>query len=60
MTIKEYALDRVKEPSTWRGAIMLIGALVGYHLDPNVSEAVITIIVSIGGSGLAGIVTKDK
>lgn len=60
MTIKQYLRERAKEPSTWRGVIMLVGALVGYTVDAQVSESLVTILVAMAGSGVAGIVTKDK
>jgi len=56
--MKEYLKSRSTEPSTWRGLIMLGGALAGYNIDPNVSESVVTVLVAMAGSGVAGIFTK--
>jgi hypothetical protein len=45
-----FALDRLKENSTWRGLIMVATAL-GVKLDPTQSEAIIA-----AGLALVGII----
>jgi len=53
---KRYLLDRAKEPSTWRGIVVL---LMG--LGVGISPQMIDIIISFGASaaGLIGILTSD-
>lgn len=57
-TVKEYLKSRATEPSTWRGLIMLFGALAGYTLDEAVSESLITVFTAMAASGFAGVFTK--
>jgi hypothetical protein len=45
-----YILDRLKEPSTWRGILAMITA-VGVKLHPELQEAIIS-----AGLALIGIV----
>lgn len=52
---KQYLLDRLKEPSTWRGLILLATAL-GVPISTDAAEYVIAI--GIAGAGLVGVVTK--
>ncbi len=52
-----YILDRAKEPSTWRGLVLLITA-AGVNIAPELANAVVTF--GIGLAGLLGVVTKDK
>ena len=46
--MKDYILDRAREPSTWRGAILFLTA-IGVPIAPALSEAIVT-----AGLGLAG------
>lgn len=55
--MKAYILERAKEPSTWRGLILVLTAL-GVPLAPALSEAIITAGLAI--AGLVGVVTPDK
>ena len=52
---KKYLLERLKEPSTWRGLILLATAL-GVPIAPDAAEYVIAI--GIAGAGLVGVATK--
>lgn len=54
--MKDYMLERLKEPSTWRGITLLLTAL-GVPLAPGVSDAIISLGLAI--TGLIGVVTKD-
>lgn len=54
--MKDYVLERLKEPSTWRGITLLLTAL-GVPLAPGVSDAIISLGLAI--TGLIGVVTKD-
>lgn len=49
-------MQRFKEPSTWRGVIMVTTGL-GIQMDPETIEAVVTF--GVGAAGLVGIFTGD-
>jgi hypothetical protein len=53
--MKYYILDRAKEPSTWRGAILFFAA-IGVPIAPEVANYIVTI--GLGVAGLIGISTK--
>lgn len=53
--MKDYILDRAREPSTWRGLTLLLTAM-GVPLAPALSEAIITAGLAI--AGLIGVATK--
>lgn len=55
--MKAYVLERLKEPSTWRGITLLLTAL-GVPLAPGVADAVIAAGLAV--AGLIGAVTPDK
>lgn len=57
--MKDYILARVKEPSTWRGLFMVLGAC-GVVVAPGIQEAIIVIATALGSSGFVGMVTADK
>jgi hypothetical protein len=46
-----YLINRLKEPSTWRGIILVIAGVFGYQMPPGIQETVIA-----GGVALAGVV----
>lgn len=53
----KYILDRLKEPSSWRGLVMIATAF-GVSVNPELIEAIIA-----AGTGLAGVIGfafKDK
>jgi hypothetical protein len=52
-----YLLDRLKEPSTWRGFI-LIATAFGFELSPEKQEAIL--FIGLFCTGFVGIVTPDK
>lgn len=54
---KAFLIERLKEPSTWRGIILLITAC-GVPVAPAMAEQIITI--GIAATGLVGIFTPDK
>ena len=41
-----WLLSRLKEPSSWRGLVVIAG-IVGYKLDPNLQDSIITAGVAI-------------
>ena len=53
--MKKYILDRAREPSTWRGAILFLTA-IGVPIAPAVAEHIVT--VGLGIVGLIGMATK--
>ena len=54
--MKSYILARAKEPSTWRGLILLLTA-VGVPIAPAMAEAIISAGLAL--TGLVGVVTPD-
>ena len=54
--MKSYILARAKEPSTWRGLILLLTA-VGVPIAPAMAEAIISAGLAL--AGLVGVVTQD-
>jgi len=55
--MKQYILDRAREPSTWRGAILFLTA-IGVPIAPAMADAVVT--AGLGIAGLLGMLTRDK
>lgn len=55
--MKSYILERAKEPSTWRGLVLLLTAL-GVPIAPAMADAVITAGLAV--AGLIGVVAPDK
>ncbi len=55
--MKSYILQRLKEPSTWRGLTLLLTA-VGVPIAPGVADAVIAAGIAV--TGLIGVVTPDR
>lgn len=53
----QYIISRAKEPSSWRGIILLL-SLVGWQLQPDMQEAIIAAGVAL--SGLVGVCCPDK
>jgi hypothetical protein len=53
-----WVIDRLDEPSTWRGIIMLITGVTGFALDEEHTQAVIAAGISI--VGLIGMFSRDK
>jgi hypothetical protein len=55
--MKKYLLDRMREPSTWRGAILFLTA-IGVPIAPQLSEAIVS--AGLGVAGLVGVLTPDR
>lgn len=55
--MKDYVKERLKEPSTWRGIILLLTA-AGVPIAPHMGEAIITIGLALAGG--VGVVAPDK
>ena len=55
--MKSYLLERLKEPSTWRGLTALLTA-VGVALSPEQVNAIVSAGLAL--MGVLGVFTKDK
>lgn len=55
--MKDYILDRAKEPSTWRGFILVLTA-IGVPIAPGMTDAIVSVGLAL--AGLLGVVTADK
>ena len=55
--MKSYLIDRAKEPSTWRGIVLLLTA-AGVPVAPAMSEAIVSVGLAV--AGLIGVVTADS
>ncbi len=52
----DYILNRLSEPSTWRG-LFLVATAAGVNVSPEQANAIMTL--GLGGVGLIGAATKD-
>jgi len=55
--VKDYIKERLKEPSTWRGIILLLTA-AGVPIAPAMAEQIIA--VGMAAAGLVAVATSDK
>lgn len=55
--MKNYLLSRFKEPSTWRGIIMIATAY-GMHISPDQAYAIASFGMAMAGG--AGVVAPDS
>ena len=55
--MKDYLIARAKEPSTWRGIILVLTA-AGVPIAPAMAESIISVGLAI--AGLVGAITPDK
>lgn len=55
--MKRYLIERAKEPSTWRGLVLLLTAL-GVPIAPDLVEPIVS--VGLATTGLIGVITADK
>lgn len=54
---KQYFVDRLAEPSTWRGLVLVVTAF-GVKMNPEQIEAIVFVGLFI--AGMLGAVTKDS
>jgi len=54
--MKDFLLDRAREPSSWRGVVLLLTAL-GVPLAPAMADAIISIGLAL--AGLIGVAAPD-
>jgi hypothetical protein len=52
--MKQYILDRAKEPSTWRGLILVLTA-IGVPIAPAMADAIVAAGLAV--AGLIGVAT---
>ena len=57
ITLMKYLLERLKEPSTWRGLFALLTA-VGLKLHPEMQEAILTTGLAL--IGMINVVRKES
>ncbi len=57
MMMKKYVIDCMKEPSSWRGLVMIATAL-GVTLNPDLVTSIVA--AGTGISGVIGFAFKDK
>lgn len=55
--MKAYILERAKEPSTWRGLVLLLTA-IGVPVAPAMAEAIISAGLAV--AGLIGVAAPDR
>lgn len=55
--MKNYILDRVKEPSTWRGFVLLLTA-IGVPVAPAMADAIVSAGLAL--AGLIGVFSSDR
>ena len=55
--MKAYMIERMKEPSTWRGIVLLLTA-IGVPIAPGMADTIIAIGMAV--AGLIGVATPDK
>ena len=55
--MKTYMIERLKEPSTWRGIVLLLTA-IGVPVAPAMADAIVSVGLAV--AGLIGVATPDK
>ena len=55
--MKAYVIERMKEPSTWRGIVLLLTA-IGVPVAPALADAIVSVGLAV--AGLIGVATPDK
>ena len=55
--MKQYLIDRMREPSTWRGIILLLTA-IGVPIAPELQTTIVS--VGLGLAGMIGAAAPDK
>lgn len=54
---KTYLISRLREPSTWRGIVMILTA-AGVQIQPQMIEVIVSCGMAL--AGLIGVATADK
>ena len=55
--MKAYMIERMKEPSTWRGIVLLLTA-IGVPVAPAMADAIVSVGLAV--AGLIGVAAPDK
>lgn len=55
--MKQFILQRLSEPSTWRGIILVLTS-AGVNIAPAMADAIIG--TGIGLAGIVGVLSSDK
>lgn len=55
--MKQYILARAKEPSTWRGLVLLLTA-IGVPIAPALADTIVSAGLAV--AGLIGALTPDQ
>lgn len=55
--MKDYILARLREPSTWRGLVLILTAL-GVPLSPGAADTIVAVGLAVAGA--IGVVTPDQ
>lgn len=56
--LMQYVVNRLKEPSSWRGIILLVVGAIGYKLSSGQVDALVTL--ALGAVGAIGTFLPDK
>lgn len=51
-------LESLKQPSGWRGIILIVGSVAGFQLAPDQVDQIV--LACIGVAGAIGAFVKDK
>lgn len=54
----KYLIERLKEPSTWRGLIMIATGVAGAKWSPESQETIVYVGVSL--AGIVGAILPDR
>lgn len=57
MKILNYILERAKEPSSWRGCLLLLTAL-GISIEPALQESILAF--GLSATGLINLLRKER
>lgn len=57
MVNKQFIIERLSEPSTWRGIIMILTA-AGVQIQPQMMELIVSVGMAV--AGVVGVATADK
>lgn len=55
--MKHYLIERSREPSTWRGLVLLLTA-IGVPIAPELVEPIVS--VGLATAGLIGVLAADR
>ncbi|MCA7012510.1 hypothetical protein LF934_07600 [Dickeya dadantii] len=54
----DYILERLKEPSTWRGIILFVAGVFGWQMGADTQAMVVS--VGVTAAGVVGAALPDK